>query len=201
MRLRDQKSMMAKRLKGHLPVIDICGKPFFIDIRAQQLRSVGDYGKYLPFYYMKPDPMTHGRVFLYDPDTMELLEPLCWNPVASHNHDRLVLVHLPMDLQMDPIGVAQMKGYNLDLALRLYPLQRELKAVVTELDLDLDFDLGVDCAAGVYCIDLIVAGMGRSQKSGRGCFAKERKCCKGRGEVGKQDVGRPDYCKYCGTQL
>lgn len=197
MRLRDQNSMMAKRLKGHLPVIDICGQPFFIDIRAQQLRSVADYGKYLPFYLMQPDPMSHGRKFLYDPDAMELFAPVGWNPVTSHNHDRLVLVHLPMDLQMDPIGVALMNGYDLDLALELYPLQRELKAVVTEPALK------VKREAGVYCIDLILAGMGRSPNSGRCCFAKEQKCCKGKGEgePGRRDVGGRDYCKYCGKQL
>ena len=197
MRFRDQKSMMAKRLKGHLPVIDICGQPFYIDIRAQQLRSAADYGKYLPFYLMQPDPMTHGRVFLYDPDAMELFDPLGWNPVTFHDQDRLVLVHLPMDLQMDPIGVARMNGYDLDLALRLYPLQRELKAVVTEPALK------VKSEAGLYCIDLFFAGMGRSHNRGRDCLAKEQKCCKGKGEGenGNKDEGGRDRCKYCGKQL
>lgn len=171
MRLREQKAMIAKRLVGHLPIINIYGQPFFIDIRVQQLRSVADYGKYLPFYLMQPDPMTHGRRFLYDPKGRALYHPLDSNVDVP---DTLVLVHLPLDLQMDPIGVARMNGYDMDLALKMYPVQKELKAIVTELDTETTF----------YFIQLFMSNVGMSSfADAQNYFQEEYKtrkmpCCK-----------------------
>lgn len=177
MRLREQKAVIARRLVGHLPIINICGQPFFIDIRAQQLRSVADYGKYLPFSLMQPDPMTHGRKFLYDPTASELYHPL---DNDSDVPDKLVLIHLPFELQLDPIGVARMNGYDMDLALKMYPIQKELKAVVTELNTE----------ATLYFIQLFMPDMWM------GGFASEQNCC--REECGK---GKRTCCKHCGRQL
>ncbi|SEA14947.1 hypothetical protein SAMN05192529_10949 [Arachidicoccus rhizosphaerae] len=177
MRLRELKVLIARRLVGHLPVINICGQPFFVDIRAQQLRSVADYGKYLPFYLMHPDPMTHGRRFLYDPKAIELYAPLDSDFGVP---DTLVLVHLPFELMMDPIGVAKMNGYDMDLALKMYPLQKELKAIVTELDTDTTF----------YFIQLFTA------KVSPGGFAGERDCCQKEGRNGKVAC-----CHHCGRQF
>ena len=177
MRLREQKAMIARRLVGHLPVINICGQPFFIDIRAQQLRSVADYGKYLPFYLMQPDRMTHGRRFLYDPKARALYHPLDSDVDVP---DKLVLVHLPFELMMDPIGLARMNGYDVDLALKMYPLQKELKAVVTELDTEGAF----------YFIQLFMPDRWMGGFAGaRNCF--QEGCRKG---------GIP-CCKHCECQL
>lgn len=174
MRLREQKAVIARRLVGYLPIINICGQPFFIDIRAQQLRSVADYGKYVPFYLMQADPMTHGRQFLYDPNVKELYHPLDNDASLP---DKLVLVHLPFELQMDPIGVARMNGYDMDLALKMYPVQKELKAIVTELDTETTF----------YFIQLFTANVWMGGfASERNCFREDRRkgkmpCCKHRG--------------------
>lgn len=187
MRLREQKAMIARRMVGHLPIISICGQPFFIDIRAQQLRSVADYSKYLPFYLMQADSITHGRRFLYDLKAGALYHPLdTISSLCSCVSDNLVLVHLPFELQMDPVGVALMNGYDMDLALRMYPLQKELKAIVTELDTEATF----------YFIQLFTAKVWpRSFNGKRNCFQKE-----GRKER-LERMGSAACCNHCGMQL
>lgn len=125
----DQEAL-AIRKNGKLPLIDINGEPFVVDLRLHELRHAelfypiislksfdisGEEGHYEGFYntIMK-------QVVEIDPKLLEF-------------PDHVVKIRLPDEVELDPIAIARDYGMDEKELLRRYPIQKDLKAEIIPL--------------------------------------------------------------------
>jgi hypothetical protein len=128
--LRCDPRLIEERLQGILPKIDIAGRKYHIDIRVGELRDstephsriqlrtlgINDAGNYIFLYDHERHNVVHA-----DLDKIEK-EP-----------ENTVLVELPHDLWLDPIGAARKEGMCELSLLGSFPLQHELRARICPL--------------------------------------------------------------------
>lgn len=131
MNAKEQEVLIARRMQGFLPTIEIFGQPFYIDIRMRELRAVDDFSKSLSFRSMERDQLTDEMSFLYDPKEKCIFIPNADQPAVA---EKPVIIMLPPEIKMDPIGTARRRGYDTGLTLKEFPIQKELKAEVFEFD-------------------------------------------------------------------
>jgi hypothetical protein len=117
------------RLMGKLPVIDIAGHPFYVDLRMRALRPHDDFINQLEFKNM----------YLYKKDEFQ-----CFYEPAGHRQVKLdertttypegiVGIYIPSEKQLDPISYARLAGLPETSLLPKYPQQTNLKAEVKPL--------------------------------------------------------------------
>ncbi len=120
---------LALRMKGQLPVIDIAGHPFYVDIRIGMLRPKDDFStmgiqfRKIDEYY--DEHKNHYRI-PYDPKTHSIKE-------LDYDHIKaipkgIILVEIPSMATLDPFALATMHGINRNQVLRNIPLQMNQKA-------------------------------------------------------------------------
>ena len=111
------------RLSGALPVIEIAGHPFYVDLRMQAIRPKDDFMQILNFrdmYLYKED----GSQFFYRPENHELVK--LNDDIITEYPPGIVAVHLPPAKVMDPIGYARLNFQEETSLLPKYP-QRQYR--------------------------------------------------------------------------
>lgn len=121
------------RLQGHLPILDICGHPFYIDISNQVLRPKGsskNSGLDLKFGGKFDVKKKRYNFFYHIASKSEI--------IIRHDITKLpkgvVLIRFPSVYALDPIGVAQKQESQDDLFWQKYPMKMYSKAEVIPLE-------------------------------------------------------------------
>lgn len=84
-----------------LPVVDILGTPFYVDVLHEQLRQKDNDNNRIPFSVF--DQEGEGYTFLYDTELKAAPEDL--DAITDHN-GRYQWVTLPALMELDPEGIA-----------------------------------------------------------------------------------------------
>jgi hypothetical protein len=126
-----QLELVAWRLAGKLPHIDINGTDFTIDLRLRELRDRESPWNSIDLTDLEPQLDGDGPSFFYDTKKHSLYE-LDGN--LTELPENVVLVELPNEYILDPVAAARSVGYSDDRFLGEYPIQQYLIAVVTRLE-------------------------------------------------------------------
>ncbi|MES2457844.1 MAG: hypothetical protein V4594_19960 [Bacteroidota bacterium] len=117
------------RLGGKLPIIDIDGYPFYVDLRMRALRPHDDVMNLLEFkdmYLYKKDEFQ----CFYEPFTHQLVK---LDISITEFPKGIVGIYVPSEKQLDPISYARLAGLGETSLLPKYPQQTGLKAEVRPL--------------------------------------------------------------------
>ena len=124
------QELLAGRLKGELPKINIAGELFIVDLRLHELRHAKNFHPVLSLKSF--DLADDGKYFqaFYHPVIKQVVQI---DPKLTEFPDGVVRVRLPNELGLDPVAVARQYGIDEKDVLRRYPLQKGLKADVIPL--------------------------------------------------------------------
>jgi hypothetical protein len=125
-----QVELIAWRLAGKLPHIDINGTDFTIDIRLGELRESPAPWNRIDISEMETAPDSDDRLFFYH--TREHNEWIMDDGITELPK-HVVLVALPNELILDPVAAARKVGFDDEEFLAEYPILQNLKAGVTPL--------------------------------------------------------------------
>lgn len=127
------KQALDQRLVGRLPIIEIVGHPFFVDVRLGELRpkdnflspglDLGDGGYY--------DYQQDRHFFYYDIAKMTEADI---NAELTKLPKGVVQIAVPGELTLDPVAVARREGLAPDYYLKDYPLLMFQTAEVIPLE-------------------------------------------------------------------
>ena len=119
-----------KRLRGHLPEIEIDGENYFVDWKLKELRHTNN--PHLGIGINLLEPVDDGTVYrgLYNTNTRRMAEPLRGN----EKPDDLAFLHIPYELKLDPVAVAREYGLKDTKLLPRFPVEQRLKADIVPLD-------------------------------------------------------------------
>lgn len=81
-----------------LPIVDIAGTPFYVDVLHEELRQKDNSYNRISFNVFDQDG--HGYTFLYDRDRKNVPES------RDHMEDSFQWVTLPALMELDPEGIA-----------------------------------------------------------------------------------------------
>jgi hypothetical protein len=124
------QELLAQRLKGALPRINIAGEEFIIDLRLRELRHAKNFH---PVLSLRSFGVTgDGKYFqaFYQPLMRQTVEI---DPKLTEFPDGVVRIRFPNELGLDPVAVARQYDLDEKEILRRHPLQKELKAEVIPL--------------------------------------------------------------------
>jgi hypothetical protein len=120
------QDLLAKRMVGALPEIEICGEKYFVDLRLNELR----HENFSPQINLKQlDLSPDGESYL------AFYHPLLKQIIAADQHltsipEGLVRIEIPNELKLDPVGAARKYGLEEKDVLRLFPIRQKLEARV-----------------------------------------------------------------------
>lgn len=125
-----QQELIAWRLAGKLPHIDINGTDFTIDVRLHELRETAAPWNRLEYAEQESSPGHDDYLFFYDTQKHQIWQLPDDLTVLPEN---VVMVSLPNELILDPVAAARSVGYEETKFLEEYPIQADLKATVIPL--------------------------------------------------------------------
>lgn len=119
------------RIKGNLPAIDLLGRPYYVDLRRDELRPREYPGlPSIPISRLKCIDDLENLGFLYEPKTGTIpnidLQTLTEIPKDCH------YLRIPALSKLDPVGYARKLGLNVHDFLRQQPILPRLKAEVMD---------------------------------------------------------------------
>ena len=123
------QTQLALREGGQLPVIEIAGHPFYVDIRMDMLRPKDDFlatgirFSAIDDYFI--EEAKHYRV-PYNPATHSFEELNLENIKAIPKG--IIVIDVPLEQQLDPVAFARHYGFNREHILRNNPIQMNVKA-------------------------------------------------------------------------
>lgn len=125
----DQEAL-ALRHSGKLPLIDINGEAFVVDLRMQELRHA-EY--FYPVISLKSFELTedgwHYTAF-YEPVMKRVVE---LDPGLTEFPDHVFQIRIPNEIGLDPVATAREYGMDEKELLRRYPIEKDLKAEIIPL--------------------------------------------------------------------
>lgn len=123
--------LLEQRKKGILPQIDIAGHTYTVDIRLNELRSPDFPNKRLALDEMVTSPDGKHYLFFYNPE--------CKSIFLASGHivkvpEKTVLVEIPDELGLDPVGMARKYGFRDEYFLKMHPYKEGQKARITSIE-------------------------------------------------------------------
>lgn len=125
------QELIQLRENGVLPMIDIAGHPFYVDLRMDCLRPKDDFSTMgisfseIDFYLLEDEKVYQ---IPYNPATREFAD-LDLQKITEFPKD-LIMVEIPYKSIIDPIGYSRWLGIESKNILRRYPPVAEMKAKV-----------------------------------------------------------------------
>ncbi|MBN9293599.1 MAG: hypothetical protein J0G96_06435 [Flavobacteriia bacterium] len=119
-----------ERLSGQRPEIDIAGERYIIDWRWKELRYVND--PRIRLFIEDFEKIENGSVYsgLYNLKTKTMADYL----QLDQKMEDLVILHVPNEFVLDPVGVAREYGLKQTALLNRFPICDSLKAKIQPLD-------------------------------------------------------------------
>ncbi|WP_025144945.1 hypothetical protein [Pedobacter jeongneungensis] len=117
------RDALAQRLSGILPVIEIKGHPFYVDLKMDALRPKDDFlSEGIKFPDIAYDSTADGKYYWvsYDPVNHEYRELDLREIIELPNN--IVIIEIPMEEYLDPVGYARMGGWDLEETIMRYGL-------------------------------------------------------------------------------
>lgn len=119
-----------KRRMGLLPQIDIAGEAFYIDVHLHELRHARDFTPIISLRsFTLTDDGSYYQAF-YHPMLKQVVDI---DPKLTEFPDAVVLIRIPNELGLDPIGTARKYGIDQTEVLKEYPIKDNLKAEIISL--------------------------------------------------------------------
>lgn len=115
------------RLRGELPKIDIAGSLFYVDWRLRELRSVEDPTTRLNLRDMEMNNEGDKYLCLYHTEYKAIYIPTQYTKQIP---EKVVVLEIPYELKLDPIGVARQFELPDTAMLKDFPIEKNLKATV-----------------------------------------------------------------------
>ena len=125
----DQEALVLRKT-GKLPLIEISGEPFVVDIRMEELRHAEHWYQNLSLKQMELTPDGWHYTAFYNPAERKLADI---DPKLTEFPDNVVYIKIPNELGLDPVATAREYGMDEREVLRRYPIQKGLKAEVIPL--------------------------------------------------------------------
>lgn len=122
----EQSSFKNRVEKGKLPVIDIAGKQFYVDLRLQELRLTDDFSTKIDLRNLYNDHREQYE-FYFRPAKNQIVE-IDKNFKGPLNG--IVLVRLPTDVKLDPVAVARTNNLDMKAFLSKHPIPKNLTAEI-----------------------------------------------------------------------
>ena len=126
------KKALESRLNGVLPMIDIAGQLFTVDVRVNQLRPKGVHSsnglnlKHGGWY----DDKTHQHCFYYDTTTRS---EATINPDLTRLPKEVVMIRIPDAYALDPVAMAKKDNVDPEIYVKMFPLKMFHRAEVIPL--------------------------------------------------------------------
>jgi hypothetical protein len=120
---------LALREHGQLPVIEISGHPFYVDLFMDMLRPKDDFASNgirfaeIDDYYV--EEVKHYRI-PYNPATHSF-EDLDYENIKAIPKG-IIVIDIPLTAQLDPVAYARINGFEKEQILRGNPIQLQMKA-------------------------------------------------------------------------
>jgi hypothetical protein len=128
--LRCDPFLLKNRLEhGELPMINIMGQNYFVDVRLSELRSTDEHWKRIDLTELDVTP-AEKYAFFYDHSKKEVVEI---PNTITEEPENVVVVELPHELWLDPIASARKYADNDLHFIDQYPLQHGLEARIRPL--------------------------------------------------------------------
>lgn len=121
---------IANRLQGMLPRIDIAGDTFIVDWRLQELRHENDLSAIINLKFLPVSGDGNSYLSYYHLVSKQTVQP---EPDIREMPEHVVMIEIPGEMTLDPVGVAQQYGLKDTQLLRTYPIRENLKATVKPL--------------------------------------------------------------------
>lgn len=125
------KELLDRRLAGILPQIDIAGQPYFIDLRLKELRAVSDPNKTIRLANMAMDREGENYLCFFHLPSATVVN-VAGNIIAMPTD--IVMLQIPNELRLDPVGLAREYGLEETFLLGKYPIREGLKAEVIPVE-------------------------------------------------------------------
>lgn len=123
--------LVQKRLDGALPQINIAGHDYFVDLRTGELRGTDDPTRKIVLDRL--EQTDHGGYTFFFNHSKGAVVKIDYDAIDREPAD-VVLVELPKNAWLDPVGEARRRGLDGLALLGTYPLQHGLSARVHLLE-------------------------------------------------------------------
>lgn len=128
--LKSDPLLLRQRIdKGMLPRVGIAGKEYFVDVRMEELRDVDAHWKRIDLNVQDVNEFDN-YVFFYDTQKHEVITI---DPSITEEPENAVLVELPNEVILDPVGVGRKLSGNEMQFVESFPLQHNLQARIFPL--------------------------------------------------------------------
>lgn len=97
-------------MKRQLPIVDIAGTPFYVDVLQDELRQQDDSDNRIPFHVF--DQIEEGYTFLYDKERKNVPEG---RKRLTRMEPHFIWITLPALMELDPEGIAIKYHIPLDI--------------------------------------------------------------------------------------
>lgn len=124
------QDLWKQRLSGVLPTIDIAGDHFVIDLRLQELRHAQNFNPVISLRSFDMDAEGDHYMAFYHPFMRQLVN---LDPKLTEFPDGVIAIKMPNELGLDPVAAARKYGIDERELVRLYPIQKGLKAEIIPL--------------------------------------------------------------------
>ena len=118
------------RRSGILPKINIAGSDFIVDMRLKELRAADNTDKRIDLNSLHMDDNGEQYIGFYKPASKEIVRI---DHKIVNIPKGVVMLKIPNELKLDPLGVAREYGVDEISFLRSHPPQRNLQATVVPL--------------------------------------------------------------------
>ncbi len=131
--IRVDQDLYQRRLSGHLPVIEIMGHPFYVDVRMDSLRPKDDFSTQgIRFSeidnYVHPDDQRYW--IPYHPVSHSIRE-IDTETITEIPKD-IFLVEIPTLEKLDPVGYARFHGLDIEQTVMANPLESNMIAKMVD---------------------------------------------------------------------
>lgn len=123
--------LLSKRLEGIMPVVDLAGDIFTAAWKDKELFLEHPSGSSINLYDLALGADARHYLCFYHPPTKSMVvvrEDITVIP------DKIVLLKIPHEFHLDPVGAARHYGFEDTFLLKQYPLQDNIKATVIPVE-------------------------------------------------------------------
>jgi hypothetical protein len=119
-----------RRKQDILPTINIAGEDFIIDLRRRELRAANDYQNWIDLKQIELSPDGEYYHFFFHEPTHQFVE---LQPKLVELPAGVVMVEIPNEIKLDPVGAARIYGIDEMELLRRFPIEKNLSGKLTPL--------------------------------------------------------------------
>jgi len=122
-----QIQLLARRLMGVLPHIDIAGVDFTVDWRLRELRETAAPWNKINLESLRESESGEEYLGLYDTKEKQLYDP---DINLTRVPENVVGLEIPHEVKLDPVAVAREYGVNIVQFVQQNPIEKDLKAFI-----------------------------------------------------------------------